>query len=166
MAFQLGMLAIGGLALLFWGPWSPELPSLELPELRASFPGESRVPPVTVVLLPDRSSVRVLREAVAPERVVVSSEEAVVLAEGHVFATSIEAATEPINRAGWAERPIRFARGSGQARPSAVRHEEATAGASQRATDADAFLSLKDERSLSHSDTLRLLEAMERRGDL
>ena len=63
-------------------------------------------PAVLVLLVGDRHGVASVRAAVAPERVVAATPDAVALEPGRIVATSPEAAGEPLMQAGWAERPI------------------------------------------------------------
>jgi hypothetical protein len=72
-----------------------------LPEL-----GAEEEPAVLVLLVGDRHGVASVRAAVAPERVVAATPDAVALEPGRIVATSPEAAGEPLMQAGWAERSI------------------------------------------------------------
>ena len=71
-----------------------------LPELGAEEPA------VLVLLVGDRHGVASVRAAVAPERVVAATPDAVAVEPGRIVATSPEAAGEPLMQAGWVDRPI------------------------------------------------------------
>ena len=76
------------------------------PEARAWLPAVVGEEPVLLLLVDGRAGVALVRGAVDPARVLVSTPDALVLAEGRVVATSPEAAGGPLTRAGWAERGI------------------------------------------------------------
>ena len=168
--FQFGMAAIGGIALLFWGPWSQNLPALNLPTLSSLIetvaegdPG----PAVLVMVIPDVASINAIRESIIPERIIASSEQGFALIDGRVFATSIGAATDPINLAGWADRPIELVESPGGHKPTVYQQQTAEAARLlEEAPEADAYRALKGKGSLSRGESLRLLEEMERRGEI
>ncbi len=161
--FQAGLLIAAGFALLVWGPW--ERPSLELQISNpiAMIASASAPPPVRVLLLPEPSHLEAIRAAVLPEQIVASTPEAIALLRGRVIATSIEAAAGPINAAGWAERPIELIEAPGQHKPTYAQYQASEEQRlAEEATSADPLA----QSSFSPLETMRILEAMERRGDI
>ena len=161
MGFQLGMAVFGGLALLVWGPWSFELPEIELPEL-SSWVESVGEPSVTIMLMESRESLDAMRKGVDAERIVARSPEAFALIEGRIFATSIDAANGPLNAAGWAGRSLEFIDPAGLRKPRLAGIGDMGSDPSQ----GDGLADLMAQPTLSHSDSMRLLKEMERRGDL
>ncbi|MEE8582155.1 MAG: hypothetical protein V3T33_11265 [Myxococcota bacterium] len=63
-------------------------------------------PVVTVFLVGDRRAVSMMRSALDPARIVAETPDAIALIEGRVIAANVEAVSDPVNQAGWAERKI------------------------------------------------------------
>ncbi len=64
--------------------------------------------PVLVVLVGSDEGVRAVRAAVSSDRVVAETETAFAMIEGRVIASNAEAASQPINQAGWVDREIQM----------------------------------------------------------
>ena len=94
----MGLLLGMGIGTALWLR-SPSAPAW-LPDLG----GEE--PSVLVLLVGDRAGVASIRAAVAPDRVLAATPDALALEPGRIVATSPEAAGEPLMQAGWADRPI------------------------------------------------------------
>jgi len=154
------MLAGGLILLLVWNAeWDwrlwEHLPSLERPIVT------STQEPVMVMLVGNVEGVDAVRAAVDPDRIVASTPEAFALIEGRIVATSIAAASGPLNRAGWASRNIEIVVSPQKLTPGFAK--KATASGAGRPEDP--FAALKDEDSLTSAQSLKLLKAMDQRGD-
>jgi hypothetical protein len=165
MSFQLGMVLIGGLALLIWGPWSSKMPDLWSLMNKVTKVTETLRPPVVVWLLEDEASLDTIRDSIDPERIIASSDNAFAIIEGRIFATSIEAANGPLNHAGWSDRRIEFVDQPGMRKPTFAEIEAQIAEAAEASSEDD-YDALKSKSSLSQAESLRLLKQMERHGDL
>ena len=168
LPFQVGMALMGGVALLIWGPWSDRLPNVsELMSYVTDMTEMATEAPVVVMVMRDQASVNTVRAVIEPKRILAASEDAFATAEGRIFATSIEAASEPLNLAGWANRRIEFVDVAGKRKPTfaeiqaRAQAEEAAEVASETAMDA-----LKNKDSLTRSEALELLQEMEKNGDI
>jgi len=63
---------------------------------------------VLIFVVGDERGVQSVREAVDPARILYASDDAVVLAEGRVVATSTSAVSQPLNELGWRDRELEF----------------------------------------------------------
>jgi len=101
--------------------WHQSL-AASLPPLESLGTGEESEP-VLILLLGSTESVEHLRAVVAPERVIADGRSAFALAGGRIVAADVESASDPLNAAGWTERPVqiltaaRLAQGQAQAEP-------------------------------------------------
>lgn len=119
----------------------------------------SEEPPVLVIVVDDARRVAGLRDAIDPERVVAESERAVALHEGRIVTASIEDASLLLNQAGWRDREIELFR---VAKNTTQRRAQNARGA-QSTSDLDAKIGeLLSKEELSRSETLAVLEAMDR----
>jgi hypothetical protein len=164
--FQASMLGAGLIVLLLWGAnweWRP----LELmPWLSRAFEKEPLQDhtnsPVTVMLVGDQESVAAIREAVHPDRIVASTPDGFALVEGRIIATSIEAASRPLNKAGWADRQIEIVLPPAPLKPDFPTMQRASAGTGS----SDTVSALKDKQVLTPAETRKILETMDQSGDL
>ncbi len=125
--------------------------------LRAWLPG-AREPAVLVLLVRDRGGLASVRDAVAPERVLVAGPDALVLREGRVVATSAEAAGESLTAAGWVDRDIEL----WAPEASAQRTAPVPSAAPTAAEAASGLAELADRPTLSAAEAvlaLRMLDA-------
>jgi len=114
-------------------------------------------PPVLVVVLGSRDAVDDVRRALRPEHIVADSGGAVAVAGGRILAADLAAASEPLNRAGWADRPVEILRVRPRdPRPgSAVGSETAPAPGS-----AEHLAALVQKPTLSRGEQLAVLRAL------
>ena len=69
--------------------------------------------------------------------------------------------------AGWADRPIELLESPGGHKPTVYQQQTAEAARLlEEALEDDAYRSLKGKGSLSRGESIRLIEEMERRGEL
>ena len=164
--FQASLLGAGLIVLLLWGAnweWRPvEL----MPWLSRAFAKEPLQEhtdlPVTVMLVGNRESVAAIREAVHPDRIVASTPDGFALIEGRIIATSVEAASRPLNKAGWADRQIEIVLPPAPLMPDFPATQRSSAGTGST----DPVSALKDKKVLTPAETRKLLGAMDQRGDL
>jgi hypothetical protein len=76
-----------------------------LPEIESLAP-VAQVEPVLILLLGSEESVERVRSAIASERIVASSRGAFAIDGGRIVAVDVESASDPLNAAGWADRPL------------------------------------------------------------
>ena len=74
-----------------------------LPDAVASPAEQSRV---LVFLVGGPAGVDHVRKAVSPDRIVYATADAIALREGRIVASNAAAVSEPMNEAGWRDRPI------------------------------------------------------------
>jgi hypothetical protein len=119
------------------------LPNVPTPALFATPPTE----PVLILLVGSDESVDLVRKAVDPERIVASTPHAFAVADGHVVAADVEAASDPLNAAGWGDRPIEILGPDAGARPVASETQPTIAELAKKPT-------------LSAGEAMRLLDQM------
>ncbi|MCH6563893.1 MAG: hypothetical protein O7B23_05800 [Deltaproteobacteria bacterium] len=90
----------GGLRLLMLGLADWEAIRLKAESWFDAGVGLAVEEPVRGLLVGDPRSVAKIRDAVDPDHIVASTPQAFALVEGRISATSIEAASRPLNRAG------------------------------------------------------------------
>lgn len=89
-----------GLA-LGWLLWSDAgLPALSWPD------GLGSGDPVLVIVVETRENLEIVRGAVAPDRIVVSTEAGLAISPHRVVATSLERAGTLVTKTGWHDRPL------------------------------------------------------------
>ncbi len=139
-----------GAAALF-GLWAADQPDWAQDALAWIEPSPE---PVLVLLVKRRDHVAAVRASVDPERVVAATDDAFALREGRVIATSPEAASEPVNLAGWVDRPIELwtARSARSLRP--VRDEE---GRGEEGGEPD-IAALAAKETLTPTEAMALIE--------
>jgi len=123
-----------------------------LPELE-SLVSFHQPEPVLILLVGSQDSVERVRSAIAPERIVASSPDAFAIDVGCIVTVDVEAASDPLNAAGWADRPLEILTPDrlAQATPAS------DAGADP---DAEAAPELPPLSELAKKPTLTLGEAM------
>ncbi len=155
--FQVSTLGGGLLLLMLWlADW--EAIRLEAESWFDAGVGLAVEEPVTVMLVGDPESVAEIRDAVDPDRIVASTPQAFALIEGRIIATSIEAASRPLNQAGWASRSIEIAL------PPKKRTPRYAAAQDEATQNGDPLVALKDKDVLTQGQTMRLLNEMDQRG--
>jgi len=131
--------------------------ALERPAL-TSLLVASGEPPVLVVLVDDSAAVARIRASLDPRRVLVDTGSAIALAGGRIVTAGAEAASEPIARAGWRDRPIELLRvGRADRREGAPGATALPRGA----PGADRIAGLMNEATLSAGEAMAVLRAME-----
>ena len=114
--------------------------------------------PITVMLVGDAERVAAIRDAVDPDRIVASTPDAFALVEGRIIATSVEAASWPLNQAGWASRSVEIVVPPRKLTPGYAATQNRGPGSE------DPSGALKDKDFLSQGQTLNLLNKMDQRG--
>ncbi len=114
--------------------------------------------PITVMLVGDAERVAAIRDAVDPDRIVASTPDAFALVEGRIIATSVEAASRPLNQAGWASRSVEIVVPPRKLTPGYAATQNRGPGSE------DPSGALKDKDFLSQGQTLNLLNNMDQRG--
>ncbi len=114
--------------------------------------------PVMVMLVGDPERVAAIRDAVDPDRIVASTPDAFALVEGRIIATSVEAASRPLNQAGWASRSIEIVVPPRKLTPGYAAVQDGGPGSG------DPSVAFKDKDVLSQDQSLKLLNAMDQRG--
>jgi hypothetical protein len=107
-------LAIGW---LLWSGDAPELP--ELPSVAGTSPA-SRSDTVLVIVVETEQNVETVRGAVAPDRVVVASQQGIAVSPRRLVVTSVEHAGELLTAAGWSDHSLEIVdmrRSRGESRP-------------------------------------------------
>ncbi len=145
---------------------------LTLPDWKAYVVGEE--PPVHVFVIGSVEAVQSVREVIAPERVLASTPEAIVLREGRIIASSAEAVGDPLTAVGWVDRELDIV-SVGPAEPaphprSAARAavaaplSPAAAGPPLEEVEAERFEQLARQPTLTWMETHELLRYMDRTG--
>ena len=155
--FQVSTLAGGLLLLMLWLADWEAIRAEAASWLNASVELATEEP-VMVMLVGDTDSVAEIRDAVDPDRIVASTPDAFALVEGRIIATSVEAASRPLNKAGWASRSIEIVEPPTRRRPGYAAAQAAGAPSE------DPFVALKNKDVLTEGQTLKLLNEMDRRG--
>jgi hypothetical protein len=149
-AFVVFMLGAG-----YYLGWHRELvaslPSVPTPALFSTPPPE----PVLILLVGSDESVDRVRDAVDPERIVASTPHAFAVVDGHIVAADAEAASAPLNAAGWSDRPIEIL---GAERVTGS--PDAQAGASHVPDAPPPLAELAKKPTLTPGEAMRLLEHM------
>ena len=155
--FQVSTLAGGLLLLMLWlADW--EAIRLEAEGWFDPGVGLAVEEPVTVMLVGDAESVAEIRDAVDPDRIVASTPQAFALIEGRIIASSIEAASQSLNRAGWASRSIEIV-------PPPKKRAPGYAAAQDEATqNGDPSVALEDKDVLTQGQAMRLMNETDQRG--
>ena len=155
--FQVSTLAGGLLLLMLWlADWEAiRLKAKSWFNAGVGLPVEE---PVMVMLVGDAKSVAEIRDAVDPDRIVASTSQAFALVEGRIIATSIEAASRPLNQASWASRSIEIML------PPKKRAPGYAAAQAETTQNGDPWVALKDKGILTQGQTTKLLNAMDQRG--
>ncbi|MBW2275313.1 MAG: hypothetical protein JRG96_18760 [Deltaproteobacteria bacterium] len=131
-------------------------------------------PPVSVFVIGSAEAVQKLREVIAPERILVSTPEAIVLQEGRVIAASAEAVGEPLTAIGWIDRELEIVSvgpaeeappGGAGTLPASGFGAPADAGPLD-AEEEQGFARLVRKPTLTWRETHELLRYMERSGQL
>ncbi len=155
--FQVSTLVAGLLLLLLWlADW--EAVRLEAASWFDAGVEPSAEEPVMVMLVGDAERVAAIRDAVDPDRIVASTPDAFALVEGRIIATSVEAASRPLNQAGWASRSIEIVVPPRKLTPGYAAVQRGGPGSE------DPSVALKDRDVLSQDQALKLLNAMDQRG--
>jgi hypothetical protein len=146
LPFFLGAALGGGLLLYGAGIW---------PNGSAPPDGDtSGAPAVLVLLVDDRESVRGVRLAIDPARMVTQSDDGLALRGGRIVATSHDAVGQILATAGWTDRPIEIFDAASMRKSSGATESAAT---SRDATIA----SYARKPTLNYIEALSLLSAMD-----
>ena len=126
-------------------------------------------PPVGVFLVGSEEAVQKMRQAIAPERILVSTHDAIVLREGRVIAASAEAVGEPVTAVGWVDREIQIMSpgSAGGERLESIATSPYGSPQEQGPLDeaeAQRFAQLSRKPTLTWGETHELLRFMERSG--
>jgi len=123
-----------------------------------SAPPPAADPGVILVVVRFKADLDTLRAAIPPNRVLLDRRDSLALTGGRIFATSIEAASEPLSRLGWAHRGLEILdpttpRNTHNRRPSSHAADPAAASS-------DPFLALSKKNTLTRQDAEALLNHM------
>jgi len=125
----------------------------ELPPLESLVPAP-QPEPVLILLLGSEESVESVRSAIASERIVASSPGAFAIDSGRIVAVDVETASDPLNAAGWADRPLEILTADRLARAPGA----GTGAGAEAPPSLPPIAELAKKPTLTAGEAMRLLE--------